>query len=295
MINYSGSWTWSFSLNWLGWFCLAFPFAMILLVVLTHSANRTAAETRSGSKLESDLQQEIERSRASGFVSSWAAPNLPASVIASIWTHRFIASSTDKFVESRRYASTLAMNWNYNRAAPYIAAVAFMSLRDAGLIGISLQPRGRGLDSFQRVRIEPTELAHSSSGLPPIEGGLLAASLAFAEKWIAKTTGPSAYSVVRDWIRKTQNRPYKWVVEAAIKEGQALGLYEPVVDTRSGFRKLFGGAPKPAYYIQHLAACEDQVVACVSRWRDFGANEPELQQRLLAEVGFGINARQARG
>ena len=292
MINYSGSWT--FSLNWLGWFCLALPIALILLVVLTHFSNRTAAETRSGSKLDSDLQQEIARSKASGFGSSWAAPRLPASVIASIWTHRFVASSTNEFVESRRYASTLAMNWNYHRAAPYIAAVAFMSLRDAGLIRLSMGPRGKVLDSFQRVRIEPTDLARSSADLPAIEGGLLWATLAFAEKWIGKTTEPAAYSVVLEWIHKTQNRPYAWVVEVAAKEGQVLGLYEPMVDNRGGLRKLFGGGPRPAYSIPHLAACEDQAVACVSRWREFGGSEPELQQRLLTEVGFGINARQAR-
>lgn len=291
MINYSGT----FSLDWLGWFCLALPIAVILLFILTHYSNRTAAETRSGSRLESELQQEIARSKASGFASSWAAPTLPASVIASIWTHRFIATSTDKFIESRRYASTLAMNWNYNRAAPYIAAVALMSLRDQGLINLSLGPRGKVLDSFERIRIEPTDLARSSSDLPAVEGGLLSASLGFAEKWFGKTTEPSVFRVVTDWIGRTQNRPYRWVVEVAIKEGRALDLYEPVNDQRGRVRRLFGGGPKPEYSIPHLAACEDQVVASVSRWREFGASEPELQQRLLTEVGFGINARQSRG
>lgn len=294
MINYSGTWT--FSLNWLGWFCLALPIAVILLVVLTHSRNRAATETRSASKLDSDLQQEIAKSKASEFPSSWVPPRLPASIIASIWTHRFFAGTTQQFVETRRYASMLAtVTWNFNRAAPIIIAAAFMSLRDAGLILMSIEPRGMILDSFQRIRIEPTDLARSSSELPAIEGGLLYASLAFSEKRFGKSTEPPASLVVRDWIHKTQNRPSRWVVEVAINEGGKLGLYEPVVDERSRFLKLFGGGPKPVYSIPHLAACEDQAVACVSRWREFGDNEPELQQRLITEVAFGIDARQARG
>ena len=293
MINYSGSWT--FSLNWLGWYCLGLPVALILLFVLTNSRNRKAAETRSASKLETDLQQEISRSAASEHSLSWTAPRLPASIIASIWTHRFFANTTQQFAETRRYATTLAaVTWNFNKAAPYIVAAAFMSLRDAGLIRMSMEPRGKVLDSFQRVRIEPTDLARSSSNLSAIEGGLLYASLAFAEKRFGRSTDPPAFSVVREWIHKTQNRPSRWVVEVAVQQGRELGLYEPVVDKRSSFRKLFGGGPKPVYSIPHLAACEDQAVSCVSRWREFGASEPELQQRLITEVAFGIDARQSR-
>src|SRR5713101_8349222 len=69
----------------------------------------------------------------------------------------------------------------------------------------------------------------------------------------------------------------------------------PMVDDRGGFQKMFGGSPQPVYAIPHLAACENQVVACVSRWQEFGVNEPELQQRLIAEVAFGTYARQASG
>jgi hypothetical protein len=294
LINSSDSWT--FSLNWLGWWCLFLPVALILLVTLTNSSNRKAAETRSAAKFESDLQQEISRSKASEFSSSWVAPKLPASIIASIWTHRFFASATQEFEETRRYASTLAaVTWNFNRAAPLIVAAAFISLRDAGLIRMSMEPRGKVLDSFQRVRIEPTDLARTSSDLSTIEGGLLYASLAFAAKRFGKATDPPAFAVVRDWIHKTQNRPSRWVVEVAVQQGRELDLYEPVVDSRSGFRKLFGGGPKPVYSIPHLAACEDQVVACVARWREFGASEPELQQRLITELAFGIDARRARG
>jgi hypothetical protein len=294
LLDISSSGSWDFSLNWVGWYCLFLPVALIVLFTMTHSRNRTAYELRSASKLETDLQQEISRSMASGFPSSWVAPRLPASVIASIWTHRFFASTTQQFAETRRFASTMAtMTWNFNRAAPYIVGAAFLSLRDAGLIRMSMAPRGK-LDTFQRVRIEPTDLARSSSNLPAIEGGLLSTSLAFSEKRFGKSTEPAAYSVMREWIHKTQNRPSRWVVEVAVTEGRELGLYEPVNDPRSGFRKLFGGGPRPVYSIQHLAACEDQAVACVARWREFGASEPELQQRLITEVGFGIQARQAR-
>jgi hypothetical protein len=293
--SYSGSW--SFSIGaWAGWLCLALPVGLIILVTSTHSRYKGAAEARSGFKLESDLQQEISRSKANQSVSSWAPPRLSASVIASIWTDRFIASSTQQFVETRRYASMLGtVTWNFNRAAPYIVAAAFLSLRDAGLIRMSMEPRGKVLDSFQRVRVEPTDLALSKSDLPAVEGGLLSASLAFSIKRFGKSTEPPAYSVVREWIHTTQNRPSRWVVEVAIQQGRELGLYEPVVDKRGGIRRLFGGGPKPVYSIQHLAACDDQVVACVTRWREFGVNEPELQQRLITEVAFGIQGRQSRG
>jgi hypothetical protein len=183
-------------------------------------------------------------------------------------------------------------NWNFDPAAPYIAAAAFLSLRDAGLVRMSMRPSGKVIGSFQRVRVEPTDLARSRSDLPAVEGGLLMASLAFADKRFGRSTEPAAYSVVREWIHTTQNRPTRWVVEVAVWQGRELGLYEPIVDTRGRFRKLFGGGPKPVYSIQHLAACEDQVVACVARWAEFGANEPELQQLLITEVAFGIRGRQ---
>jgi len=284
--RYSG--TWSFSLNWVGWLCLALPAALVILITLTHSRNRAAAETRTGLELESDLQQEVARCGSSDYAPSWEAPMLPASIIASIWTGRFIAT-TQQSVETRRFASTLGvMSWNFNRAALYITSVAFMSLRDAGLIRISM-------DSLQRVLIEPTDLARSTSDLPPVEGGLLSASLAFSDKRFGKTTEPAANAVVREWIHRTQNQPWRWVVEIAVQQGRELGLYEPVVDDRGGFQKMFGGSPQPVYAIPHLAACENQVVACVSRWQEFGVNEPELQQRLIAEVAFGTYARQASG
>jgi hypothetical protein len=293
--SYSG--TWSFSIGaWAGWLCLAIPIGLTILVTRSHSRNKEAAEARSDWKLESDLQQEIARSKPSQWAPNWAAPKLPASIIASIWTDRFVANSTQQGVEMRRLASTLGMmTWNFRRAAPYIVAAAFLSLRDAGFIRLSMEPRGILLDSFKRVRVEPTDLAVSRFDLPTVEGGLLLASLAFSDKRFGKSTEPAAYSVVREWIHSTQSHPSRWVVEVAVQQGRELELYEPMVDKRGRFRKLFGGGPKPVYSMQHLAACENQVVACVARWREFGANEPELQQRLITEVAFGIQGRQATG
>jgi hypothetical protein len=292
-ITYSANW--SFSIGaWAGWLCLAVPIGLIILVMRSHSKTKEAAEARSDLKLESDLQQEISRSKASQWAPNWTAPKLPASIIASIWTDRFVANSTQQAVEMRRYASTLRMmTWNFSRAAPYIVAAAFLSLRDAGFIRLSMEPRGMVLDSFKRVRVEPTELAVSRVDLPTVEGGLLLASLAFSHKRFGKSTEPAAYSVVGEWINTTQNHPSGWVVEVAVQQGRQLDLYEPIVDKRGRFRKLFGGGPKPVYSMQHLAACENQVAACVARWREFGANEPELQQRLITEVAFGIQGRQA--
>src|SRR6266851_1535781 len=70
--SYSG--TWSFSLNWAGWLCLALPAALVILITLTHSRNRAAAETRTGLELESDLQQEVARSGSSDYAPSWKPP-----------------------------------------------------------------------------------------------------------------------------------------------------------------------------------------------------------------------------
>ncbi len=287
--TYSG--TWSFSIGaWAGWLCLALPVGLIMLVTVSHSRSKQAAQERSELKLESDLQQEISRSKATPWAPNWAAPKLPASIIASIWTDRFVVD------EMRRYVSVLGMmTWNFRRAAPYIVAAAFLSLRDAGFIRLSMEPRSMVLDSFRRVRVEPTDLAVSRFDLPAVEGGLLSASLAFSNKRFGRSTEPAAYSVVREWIHTTQNHPSRWVIDVAVQQGRELELYEPMVDKRGRFRKLLGRGPKPVYSMQHLAACENQVVACVARWREFGSNEPELQQRLVTEVAFGIHGRQATG
>jgi len=82
---FSYSSTWSFSIGaWAGWLCLALPVGLIILVIATHSRNKGAAEARSSFRLETDLQQEISRSKASQWTSTWEAPRLPASVMGSI-------------------------------------------------------------------------------------------------------------------------------------------------------------------------------------------------------------------
>ncbi len=53
-----------------------------------------------------------------------------------------------------------------------------------------------------------------------------------------------------------------------------------------------GRSREPVYWFEHLAACDDQVAAFVSRWTEFSAQEPELKQQLLLEAEFGIRARQ---
>src|SRR5260370_38492113 len=103
------------------------------------------------------------------------------------------------------------MSWNFNRAALYITSVAFMSLRDAGLIRISM-------DSLQRVLIEPTDLARSTSDLPPVEGGLLSAGLAFSGKRFGKDAEPAANAVVREWVHRKQNQRWGWGVRTARRQ-----------------------------------------------------------------------------
>ena len=168
------------------------------------------------------------------------------------------------------------MTWSYGREAPYIVAVALLSLQDEGLIAMSLDPRGRFLDSFGRVRVERTEQPLPSVEMPAVEGGLLLACMDIAHKRFGKSDQPSVHAVVRAWMGAPSN-PYKWVFDSATYQGRQLGLYEPATTKRT-----------PAFSMSHLAACEDQVIACVNRWEEFGVNETDLQQRLLTEVSFAI-------
>jgi hypothetical protein len=184
------------------------------------------------------------------------------------------------------------MTWNYRREAPYIVAVAFLSLRDAGLIRMLVQPRRKVFNSFQRVRIERTDLALSSFDLGAVESGLLLACLDLAHRRFRKTTQPAVYSVVKEWILRTQDHPFQWVVGVAVTQGRDLGLYEPVIKKRAWYGKMVDH--KPVCSLEHLAACDDQAVECAAHWQEFAAGEPELQQTLLTEVAFGISARQAR-
>jgi hypothetical protein len=71
------------------------------------------------------------------------------------------------------------------------------------------------------------------------------------------------------------------VVGVARLQAEQLGLYQP-----SSARSR-----KSVYWLEHLAGCDDQVAACVSRWSEFSAQEPELKEELLVEAEFAIRAR----
>jgi hypothetical protein len=185
--------------------------------------------------------------------------------------------------------SYIRMVRDFRPEPPYIVAVAFLSLRDMGLIRIAAAPPGGFLNSLSKVWIERTDLALPNFGLPAVEAGLLLACNALGHKRLGRTTKPSAFSVIKKWknSKGTNYNPYRWVLGVAIRQGIELGLYEPVIKKHDGVRRRFD--EKPAYSMEHLAACEDQVVACVARWQDFGASEPELQDRLLTEVTCAID------
>jgi hypothetical protein len=269
---------------------LLFPFLIVAVLggvvavfLLAHSDVKRFAEANADLKFESDLQQAISRAKAGQAAPSWTAPKLPSSVIASIYAHRFIGTPSSSPTETQRYGAGLKrLTWDFAREAPYIVATALLSLSDAGLIALSLEPRGKLLDSFERVRVERTEQAVPTVEMPAVEGGLLLACLDLAHKRFLKSTEPSAYAVVREWIGM-QDHPYKWVLDTATYQGRQLGLYEPAIEKR--------GANPPVFSMDHLAACEDQVVACVARWEVFGVTEPELLQRLITEVSFGMESR----
>lgn len=275
---------------------LLFPiviFAVLIAVIVfflsAHSGGKRIAEAGADLKFESELQQAISRYKASQAAPTWTAPKLPSSVIASIYTHRFIGGPTSSPTQAQRYAAGLKrMTWDHAREAPYIVATALLSLRDTGLIGMSLEPHGKFLDSFERVRVERTDQALPTLEMSAVEGGLLLACLDLAHKRLLKSTEPSVSAVIREWMGM-QSHPYKWVLDAATYQGRQIGLYEPVIQKQGGFGKR--SDEKPVYAMDHLAACEDQIVACVARWEEFGIREPELQQRLITEVSFAINSR----
>jgi hypothetical protein len=273
---------------------LAIFVVVVWLISVIHYKQVRFAQQQSDLKFESDLQLAKSRSNESQLAPTWKPPKLPSSVIAAIWSNRFINSPTQYAAELQRHESTLKMlSWDYHREAPYMVAAAFLSLRDAGLIRLFVAPHGGLLDSDSRVRVERTDLALASADMPAVEGGLLLACMDLAHKRFGKTTQPAAYSVVREWIHKAMGHPYRWVRGVALQQGRELGLFEPTVKRR-GFGKLFGSSP-PVYSIEHLAACDDQVVASLARWEEIALNEPELQTRLIIEVAGGINARQESG
>jgi hypothetical protein len=284
------SYSFSFSLNG-GWIFVA-VLVFVIFISWVRSNNSKAMDTSADLKLEGDLQREIARTKDSQWTSTWKAPKLPFSVIASIWTNRFVHRSPLPPSKMQRYASTLrGLTGDYGRTAPYVVGAALLSLRDAGLISISVDPRGKGLDSFQRVRVERTDMALSSADMPEVEGGLLLAVLDLAHKRFRPETQPAAYSVVREWIHHNPSNPSKWVAEVAVQQGRELGLYEPVIQKRAWYGRMVDD--KPVYSVEHLAACDDQALACAARWHEFEAEEPETG-RLVAEVAFGIESRRER-
>ena len=263
-----------------------------IVITVARSNNRTAVDSIADQKLESDLQQEIARTKDSQWAPTWTAPKLPSSVIASIWTNRFVHRSPHPPSKMQRYASTLrTMTGDYGRAAPYIIGAAFLSLRDAGLINISVDPRGKVLDSFHRVRVERTDMALPTVDMPAVEGGLLLAVLDLAHRRFRKEAQPAAFSVVTEWIHQNEANPSKWVAGVALQQGRELGLYEPVIKKRAWYGKMVDD--KPVYSVEHLAACDDQALVCAARWHDFEEGEPEVG-RLVTEVSFAVESRRER-
>jgi hypothetical protein len=260
--------------------------AVIVFIQLIHSSSKRIADAGSDLKFEGELQHAIWLSRTGQVPPTWIPPKLPASVIAAIWTHRFEGHPTQPPSKTQRYESALRwQTWTYSREAPYIVATALLSLRDAGFITMSLEPRGKFLDSFHRVRLERTEQALPSVEMPAVEGGLLLACMDLAHKRFLKSDEPSAYAVVREWMG-SQSNPFKWVLDSATYQGRQLGLYEPSIKKRE---------KHPEFSIEHLAACEDQVIACVNWWEEFGVKEADLQQRLITEVSFAIRGTSSGG
>jgi hypothetical protein len=269
-----------------GFGCFGTLAAILVFIQVIHSSSKRIADSGSDLKFEGELQHAIWLSRTSQAPPTWTPPKLPASVIAAIWTHRFEGHSTQPPTSAQRYESALRwQTWTFRREAPYIVATALLSLRDAGFITMSLEPRGKFLDSFHRVRVERTEQPLPSVEMPAVEGGLLLACMDLAHKRFLKSTQPSAYAVVREWMGG-QGNPFKWVLDSATYQGRQLGLYERSTKKRE---------KHPELSMEHLAACEDQVIACVNRWEEFGVKETDLQQRLITEVSFGINGTNSSG
>jgi len=256
--------------------------ALVVMIQLLHSSTRTAAEGRADLELERGLLREIARLKADPSSLAWPAPKLPYSVIASIWTGRLAAVPTPPGARRSPNRSLTWATWKYRREAPYIVAAAFLSLRDQGLIRMLFEPDGTVTKSLNRVWIERTDLSARSSQMPLVEGGLLMACEAVAKKRPGESGVPSVTLVITRFIRDSQADVFKWLVGIARSQAEELGLYQA----------SSGRSAKPAYWLEHLAACDDQVTACVSRWREFSAQEPELAGELLIESELGIRTRQ---
>ncbi len=258
--------------------------ALLVILLQLRSSSRVAAERRADLELESGVQRELARLRADPSAPVWPAPKLPYSVIASIWTGRLAAVPDPQVPGSARShnRSIAFTTWGYHREGRYIITVAFLSLRDEGLINIFIEREGTVLKSLNRVWIKRTNLAAQFSQIPLVEGGLLMACEELAKKRFGKSDTPRVSAVIRQFIGSGQNNAFSWVAGVARLQAGQLGLCQP----------SSGRSVKPVYWIEHLASCDGQVAACVSRWRDFSAQEPELKQQLLVEAEFWIRARQ---
>jgi hypothetical protein len=265
-----------------GFVVFAVGAALVVMLLLLRSSSRAAAERRADLELESGVQRELARLATGPPAPAWPAPKLPYSVIASIWTGRLAAVPTPSGSRRSPSRSLAWATWKYRREAPYIVAAAFLSLRDEGLIRILIEPDGTVTKSLNRVWIERTDLAAQFSQMPLVEGGLLTACEQVAKKRFGKSDIPSVTLVITHFIRDSQDDVFKWLIGVARMQAEQLGLYQA----------SSGRSAKPVYWLEHLAACDDQVTACVSRWREFSAQEPELVRELLAEAELGIRARQ---
>jgi hypothetical protein len=278
--------TWSFDFGWLmGPLCgcplvLLVGFAFFLM--RRHSRNREVTAARSGSLLESDLQPVIARMKSGESTPGWTPPKLPYSVMACIWTHRLIDSSSESVYGSgRNYVSTLRVtNWQYRDDSVYIIVAALLSLRDAGLITIQAKETNRFM-ALSAIRIARTDAAVNFPELPLVEGGLLMACEDLATRRFFKTTAPSTQRVLRHFVRDGSSNHYQWVAELAAQQACQLDLCEPAPGGRRA---------KRVYSLEHLAACDEQVVAFVARWREFATNEPDIQQRLFTETAFSLRS-----
>lgn len=286
MINYSG--TWNIDLGWLAWIFSSLPLAIVVALVafvLTRPANRQAAAARSGSQLEIALTQAVAQLKSSGSAPIWTPPLLPYSVMACVWTQRLIGRAGESvYGANRDYTSSLRLfNWQYRADTPYIIAAALLSLRDSGLITISLRQTSP-FNALSALHFERTDVAVPSGDPPLVEAGLLTACEDLALNGFFKTTTPGTQRLVREFVKHGSGNSFKWVFRLAVHQARQLGLCEPSRKPRDD---------KPAYSLEHLAACDEQVVAFAARWREFATNEPEIQQRLLTEAAFALRSGSA--
>lgn len=248
---------------------------------LTRPGSRAAARVQAGRQFESALVAAVAQLGSRTSAPSWAAPRLPYSVMACVWSHRLGGSEAHSvYGANRDYVATLrAVNWQYRPDSPYIIAAALLSLRDAGLITISVDAHSNAFNALSAVRVERTGLAVTFADLALVEGGLLMACEDLARKRFFKTTAPGIHQLVREFVKVGSNDSYKWVAGLALHQARDLGLFEPAAPKGGG---------KPSYWLEHLALCDEQVVAFARRWTEFATKEPEIEQRLLTEAAFAL-------